>query len=79
MKGGVVGRAAAESRCIENICRRCCAMPQKKCNFVAKFKVMGANSSCKAMYDIVEQAKDGTILFLMILSHMALPTLFVRN
>jgi len=36
-------------------------MPQKKSNFVAKVKAMGANSSYKAMYDIVEQAKDGTI------------------
>lgn len=27
---------------------------------MAKFKLMGANSSYKAMYDIVEQAKDGT-------------------
>lgn len=36
-------------------------MPQKKSNFVAKHKAMGANSSYKAMYDIVEQAKDGTI------------------
>ena len=34
---------------------------QKSCNFVAKYKTMGANSSYKAMYDIVEQAKDGTI------------------
>lgn len=36
-------------------------MPQKKCNFVAKIRTMGANSSYKAMYNIVEQAKDGTI------------------
>ncbi len=36
-------------------------MPQKKCNFVAKFKFMGANSSYKAMYDFVEKANDGTI------------------
>lgn len=28
---------------------------------MAKYKAMGANSSYKAMYDIVEQAKDGTI------------------
>ena len=28
---------------------------------MAKHKTMGANSSYKAMYDIVEQAKDGTI------------------
>lgn len=37
-------------------------LPQKSCNFVAKFRIMGANSSYKAMYDIVEQAKEGTIL-----------------
>ena len=36
-------------------------MPQKKCNFVAKFRFMGANSSYKAMYDFVEKANDGTI------------------
>lgn len=36
-------------------------MPQKLCNFVAKFIIMGANSSYKAMCNIVEQAKDGTI------------------
>lgn len=36
-------------------------IPQKLCNFVAKFKTMGANSSYKAMYDIVEQARIGTI------------------
>ncbi len=28
---------------------------------MAKFKAMGANSSYRAMYDIVERAKDGTI------------------
>lgn len=28
---------------------------------MAKFKIMGANSSYKAMHDIVEQAKEGTI------------------
>lgn len=37
-------------------------MPQKKSNFVAKYRFMGANSSYKAMYDIVEQAKGGTII-----------------
>jgi predicted transcriptional regulator of viral defense system len=29
---------------------------------VAIFRIMGANSSYKAMYNIVEQAKDGTII-----------------
>lgn len=29
---------------------------------MAKFRFMSANSSYKAMYDIVEQAKDGTII-----------------
>ena len=28
-------------------------IPQKKTNFVAKYKTMGANSSYKAMHDIV--------------------------
>lgn len=36
-------------------------MPQKKGNFVAKYRFMSVNSSYKVMYDIVEQAKDGTI------------------
>ena len=36
-------------------------MPQKNANFVAKIDIMGANSSYKAMCDMVEQAKDGTI------------------
>ena len=36
-------------------------MPQKNRNFVAKFIIMGANSSYKAMFEIVEQAKAGTI------------------
>lgn len=29
---------------------------------MAKYKTMGANSSYKAMHDIVEQTKEGTIL-----------------
>lgn len=33
----------------------------KNINFVAKIVIMGANSSYKAMYDIVEHAKEGTI------------------
>lgn len=37
-------------------------MPQKSINFVAKYKIMGANSSYKAMNDIVEKSKAGTIL-----------------
>lgn len=37
-------------------------LPQKSTNFVAKYKTMGANSSYKAMHDIVEQTKEGTIL-----------------
>lgn len=36
-------------------------MTQKNSNFVAKNAIMGANSSYKAMYDIVEHAKEGTI------------------
>ena len=36
-------------------------IPQKSTNFVAKLKIMGANSSYKVMYDIIEQSKDGTI------------------
>ena len=36
-------------------------IPQKDTNFVAKYKTMGANSSYKAMHDIVEQTKEGTI------------------
>ena len=36
-------------------------MPQKNHNFVAKFKIMSANSSYKAMCYIVKQAKGGTI------------------
>ena len=37
-------------------------LPQKSTNFVAKYKTMSANSSYKAMHDIVEQTKEGTIL-----------------
>lgn len=37
-------------------------LPQKSIKFVVKNKTMGANSSYKAMYDIVELAKEGTIL-----------------
>ncbi len=36
-------------------------MPQKNHNFVAKFKIMSANSSYKAMCDMVKQAKGGII------------------
>lgn len=37
-------------------------LPQKNSNFVAKFRFMSTISSYKAMYNIVEQAKGGTII-----------------
>lgn len=37
-------------------------MPQKNIKFVAKYDTMGANSSYMAMYNIIEQAKEGTVL-----------------
>jgi hypothetical protein len=37
-------------------------LPQKNIKFVAKYDTMGANSSYMAMYNIIEQAKEGTVL-----------------
>ena len=34
----------------------------KNIKFVAKYDTMGANSSYMAMYNIIEQAKEGTVL-----------------
>lgn len=53
---------AIKSRIGENKFYRYDEMPQKRSIFVAKYRVMSANSSYKAMYNIVEQAKDGTII-----------------
>ncbi|WP_278598584.1 DUF6088 family protein [Butyricimonas virosa] len=47
---------------LKNIFDKDDSLPQKNSNFVAKFRFMSTNSSYKAMYDIVEQAKDGTII-----------------
>lgn len=47
--------------CLANRFRSHYSLPQKNSNFVAKIRFMGANSSFQSMYDIVGQAKEGTI------------------
>lgn len=47
--------------CLVNKFYKYCNLPQKSSYFVANYEIMGINSSYKAMLDIVEQAKEGTI------------------